>query len=162
LPNQQDGSDAGEANDRAQEMDAEHQDAIQYHRSIPWILVNEIPNRWNDLLSFRGPFLFGLPLSGLPDHDIETFDHAQAYWTRVLVPGFRASAHPALGPDRANRLYALPMDTDGRRLAEPVTDRFAPEIADAFTANLKTAKALMLTVGRGGGCQSAAGSRFPV
>jgi hypothetical protein len=45
LPNQQDGSDAGEANDRAQEMDAEHQDAIQYHRSIPWILVNEIPNR---------------------------------------------------------------------------------------------------------------------
>ena len=32
--------------------------------------------------------------------------------------------------DRASRGYALPMDTDGRRFAEPVTDRFAPEIAD--------------------------------
>ena len=31
--------------------------------------------------------------------------------------------------ERANRLYALPMDTDGPRFGEPVTDRFAPEIA---------------------------------
>jgi hypothetical protein len=161
LPNQQDGSDAGEANDRAQEMDAEHQDAIQYHRSIPWILVNEIPNRWNDLPSFRGSFLFGLPLSGLPDHDIETFDHAQAYWTRVLVPGFRASAHPALGPDRANGFDDLPMGTDGPRFDEPVMDSYSVEIPDDIAVNLKTAKALMLTVDESGGCRFSRWKPFP-
>jgi hypothetical protein len=37
---------------------------------------------------------------------------------------------------------------DGPRFDEPVTDRFAAEIAD----DLKTAKALMLTVGESGGC----------
>jgi hypothetical protein len=50
------------------------------------------------------------------------------------------------------------MDTDGPRFDEPVTNRFAPDIA----VNLKTAKALMLTVGESGRCRSAAGSRFPV
>jgi hypothetical protein len=39
--------------------------------------------------------------------------------------------------DRANRLYDLPMDTDGPRFGEPVTDRFAPEIADDIAVNLK-------------------------
>jgi hypothetical protein len=28
--------------------------------------------------------------------------------------------------ERVNRLYDLPMDTDGPRFDEPVTDRFAP------------------------------------
>jgi hypothetical protein len=51
---------------------------------------------------------------------------------------------------------------DGPRFSEPVTDRFAPEIADDIAVNLKTAKALMLTVDQSGGCRSAAGSRFPV
>jgi hypothetical protein len=64
--------------------------------------------------------------------------------------------------DRANRVYALSMDTDGPRFDEPVTVRFDAEIADDIAANLKTAKALMLTVGESGGCRSAAGSRFPV
>ena len=54
------------------------------------------------------------------------------------------------------------MDTDGRRFAEPVTDRFAPEIADDIAVNLKTAKGLMLTVGESGGYRPAAGRRFPV
>ena len=53
--------------------------------------------------------------------------------------------------DRANRLYDLPMDTDGPRFDEPGTDRFAPEIADDLAVNLKTAKALMLTVDESGG-----------
>jgi hypothetical protein len=39
--------------------------------------------------------------------------------------------------DRANRLYDLPMDTDGPRFGEPVTDRFAPEIPDDIAVNLK-------------------------
>jgi hypothetical protein len=64
--------------------------------------------------------------------------------------------------DRANRLYDLPMEVDGPRFDEPVTDRFASGIADAFAANLKTAKTLMLMVGESGGCRSAAGSLFPV
>jgi hypothetical protein len=51
---------------------------------------------------------------------------------------------------------------DGPRFDEPVTDCFAPEIADDIVVNLKTAKALMLTVGRDGGCRSAAGGRLPV
>jgi hypothetical protein len=38
--------------------------------------------------------------------------------------------------DRANRLYALPMDPDGPRFGEPVTDRFSPEIAADFAVNL--------------------------
>ena len=53
------------------------------------------------------------------------------------------------------------MTPDGPRFDKPVTDRFAPEIADDIAVNLKTAKALMLTVGESGGCRSAAGSRFP-
>jgi hypothetical protein len=43
------------------------------------------------------------------------------------------------------------MDTDGPRFDKPVTDRFAPEIADDIAVNLKTAKALMLTVDESGG-----------
>jgi len=39
--------------------------------------------------------------------------------------------------DRANRLYDLPMDTDGPRFGEPVTDRFAPEIPADIAVNLK-------------------------
>jgi hypothetical protein len=39
--------------------------------------------------------------------------------------------------DRASRGYALPMDTDGPRFDEPVTVRFAPEIADDLAVNLK-------------------------
>jgi hypothetical protein len=41
--------------------------------------------------------------------------------------------------DRANRVYALSMDTDGPRFDEPVTVRFDAEIADDIAANLKTA-----------------------
>jgi hypothetical protein len=54
------------------------------------------------------------------------------------------------------------MDPDGLRFGEPVTDRFATEIADDIAVNLKTAKALMLTVGESGGYRPAAGRRFPV
>jgi hypothetical protein len=54
------------------------------------------------------------------------------------------------------------MDTDGPRFDEPVTVRFASEVADDIAVNLKTAKALMLTVARAAGVGSAAGRRFPV
>ena len=54
------------------------------------------------------------------------------------------------------------MTPDGPRFDKPVTDRFAPEIADDIAVNLKTGKALMLTVGESGGVGSAAGSYFPV
>jgi hypothetical protein len=54
---------------------------------------------------------------------------------------------------RANRVYALPMDPDGPRFDDPVTDRFASEIPDDLAVNLKTAKALMLTVDEGNGCR---------
>jgi hypothetical protein len=86
--------------------------------------------------------------------------------------------------DRASRGYALPMAADGPRFDEPVTDRFAPEIADNLAVNLKDGEgddqrssgevaglagisrsagaALMLTVGESGGCRSAARSHFPV
>jgi hypothetical protein len=37
---------------------------------------------------------------------------------------------------RANRLYDLPMDTDGPRYDEPVMDTFAPEIPDDLAVNL--------------------------
>jgi hypothetical protein len=53
------------------------------------------------------------------------------------------------------------MDTDGRRFDEPVTDRFAPEIPDDLAVNLKTAKALMLTVGESGGCRFSIWMPFP-
>ena len=70
--------------------------------------------------------------------------------------------------DKRNAVMVLLKDpewsdrADGPRFDEPVTNCFASEIADDIAVNLGTAKALMLTVGRGGGCRSAAGSRFPV
>jgi hypothetical protein len=39
--------------------------------------------------------------------------------------------------ERANRLYAMPMGTDGPRFDEPATDRFSPEIPDDLLVNLK-------------------------
>jgi hypothetical protein len=53
------------------------------------------------------------------------------------------------------------MDTDGPRFDEPVTVRFAPEITDDIAVNLKTAKALMLTVGESGGCRFSHWKPFP-
>ena len=38
---------------------------------------------------------------------------------------------------RANRLYDLPMDTDGPRFDEPVMDRFEVEVPDDLANNLK-------------------------
>jgi hypothetical protein len=79
----------------------------------------------------------------------------------VLVPGFRASAHPALGPDRANGFDDLPMGTDGPRFDEPVMDSYSVEIPDDIAVNLKTAKALMLTVDESGGCRFSRWKLFP-